>query len=317
MNHRLYQALSPVLGSSLKTCDLSIRTECTIIIWHLHSFSPCSFLGLAAGSNFSPPSTVLQVPDLFQAIRDATQEASTKRPGLGALWDDMADDQCTAKAFYEVLYIGRVIVHGEKITSHYVDDLAEKFESKEPDLLNNTVVEEEEKRNRHASGASVKSLPANLEGSVTVTENDLGRQHEKLGYGDESVDSSADDMLGCGQIGGSSTEILDCSGSVHSNGAPVSCPSQDSIEGPSSTPRLSQPCTDVSNLPTQGNGTQVQLPVYSKADRNRTMLFRLGQNEITLISPDLKSSMLERKFKDIPSVSQVSFLILSTLCVRS
>ncbi|XP_064607616.1 TBC1 domain family member 1-like isoform X2 [Liolophura sinensis] len=246
------------------------------------------------------------VPDLFQAIRDATQEASSKRPGIGTLWDDMAEDQCTAKAFYEVLYIGRVIVHGEKITSHYVDDLAEKFESKEPDLQNNTVVEEAEKRNRHASGASVKSLPANLEGSVTVTENDLGRQHEKLGYGDGSVDSSADDILGSGQIGGSSTEILDGSGSVHSNDASASCPSQDSIDGPSSTPRLSQPCTDVSNLPTQGNGTHVQLPVYSKADRNRTMLFRLGQNEITLISPDLKSSMLERKFKDIPSVSQGS-----------
>ncbi|XP_056145479.1 TBC1 domain family member 4 isoform X1 [Lampris incognitus] len=42
----------------------------------------------------------------------------------------------------------------------------------------------------------------------------------------------------------------------------------------------------------------------SDADKNRTMLFQVGRFEINLISPDSKSVVLEKNFKDISSCSQ-------------
>uniref|UniRef100_A0A3P8X9B5 TBC1 domain family member 4 n=1 Tax=Esox lucius TaxID=8010 RepID=A0A3P8X9B5_ESOLU len=42
----------------------------------------------------------------------------------------------------------------------------------------------------------------------------------------------------------------------------------------------------------------------SDADKNRTMLFQVGRFEVNLISPDSKTVVLEKKFKDISSCSQ-------------
>uniref|UniRef100_A0A8C2IDB2 TBC1 domain family, member 4 n=1 Tax=Cyprinus carpio TaxID=7962 RepID=A0A8C2IDB2_CYPCA len=42
----------------------------------------------------------------------------------------------------------------------------------------------------------------------------------------------------------------------------------------------------------------------SDADKNRTMLFQVGRFEVNLISPDTKSVVLEKNFKDISSCSQ-------------
>uniref|UniRef100_A0A9J7X8V6 TBC1 domain family member 4 n=1 Tax=Cyprinus carpio carpio TaxID=630221 RepID=A0A9J7X8V6_CYPCA len=49
----------------------------------------------------------------------------------------------------------------------------------------------------------------------------------------------------------------------------------------------------------------------SDADKNRTMLFQVGRFEVNLISPDTKSVVLEKNFKDISSCSQVDEVMLT------
>uniref|UniRef100_A0A4X1VDB4 TBC1 domain family member 4 n=1 Tax=Sus scrofa TaxID=9823 RepID=A0A4X1VDB4_PIG len=49
----------------------------------------------------------------------------------------------------------------------------------------------------------------------------------------------------------------------------------------------------------------------SDSEKNRTMLFQVGRFEINLISPDTKSVVLEKNFKDISSCSQVDEVMLT------
>uniref|UniRef100_A0A8C8MME3 TBC1 domain family member 4 n=1 Tax=Oncorhynchus tshawytscha TaxID=74940 RepID=A0A8C8MME3_ONCTS len=49
----------------------------------------------------------------------------------------------------------------------------------------------------------------------------------------------------------------------------------------------------------------------SDADKNRTMLFQVGRFEVNLISPDSKTVVLEKRFKDISSCSQVDEVMLT------
>uniref|UniRef100_A0A7N6C0C3 TBC1 domain family member 4 n=1 Tax=Anabas testudineus TaxID=64144 RepID=A0A7N6C0C3_ANATE len=49
----------------------------------------------------------------------------------------------------------------------------------------------------------------------------------------------------------------------------------------------------------------------SDADKNRTMLFQVGRFEVNLISPDSKTVVLEKNFKDISSCCQVDEVMLT------
>nr|XP_009940802.1 PREDICTED: TBC1 domain family member 4 isoform X2 [Opisthocomus hoazin] len=61
------------------------------------------------------------------------------------------------------------------------------------------------------------------------------------------------------------------------------------------------------NLKTQPRRRHASAPSHvqpSDSEKNRTMLFQVGRFEVNLISPDTKSVVLEKNFKDISSCSQ-------------
>lgn len=221
---------------------------------------------------------LFQVKEIFSCIRDATREAAKDPSDL----DEMGESKDATFASYEVMYVGKVKVSSKKITSDYLDDLVTRLQEKEISHFKQQHQEEVNQRSRHASGASVKSLPGNLETSVSVMENELGkRQH---GADADSTGSSLDD-LGSAETLESSSECLI-----------------------GNTAKDSDSNEDLCNVNSTNNNCHFKSAIAHKMpwkENSRAMLFRLGKNEISLISLDKKQIILERQFKDISFVSQV------------
>ncbi|KAK3597093.1 hypothetical protein CHS0354_021196 [Potamilus streckersoni] len=228
------------------------------------------------------------VPELFSCIRDATQRD---------LFEDMGDQKNTepAKAFYEVMYLGRAKVKGKNVGSSDVDELVKKLLAREV----------ERDRQRHASGTSIKSLPISLEEQVSVTENELQDQHRKLFTADiysDSPSSSIDELS-------QDTSTLDShdSDQQDTNASDQQDSSTENLveyqQGMSQL-QSSDPQSNASHSSDEIKEHQVLQETQLKQQTNRTMLFRLGQQEISLISLDKKTTILEVQFKNISSVSQ-------------
>ncbi|XP_062602104.1 TBC1 domain family member 4-like [Saccostrea cucullata] len=228
------------------------------------------------------------VPELFSSIQEATRRD---------LFVDMGESKMNepAKAFYEVLYLGKAKLNTKKINCDQVDRMCNRLEKQKQDRKQKQR-ETEMERKRHGSGVSVKSLPTNLETAVTVTENELEKQILSSGPQVESPSNSTDEF--------SSTEnvLENSSGSLaNSFGLYYSDNSKEDL-------------SECSNAGGTGEGNtkdqrvQFSEPLDSASDissePNRAMLFRLGGSEISLISLDKKHTILEKKFKDIASVSQ-------------
>ena len=244
------------------------------------------------------------MPDLFSCIQEETRRD---------LFEDLGEQKSTepAKAFYEVMYVGRARLPSKKITCAHIDDLYQKLVKKERDRKK-LLEEKHEERRRHGSGVSTKSLPATLEENVSVKENELQKQHDtmKPNFYTESPVSSTDELSSQSDQQSSSENIrLENSGSFTYNlsNTGVSSDSGDLMKDDNGVEK--------SKIKT-GNGTfPKDLHVHfnenlSNSDQeiynpNRTMLFRLGANEVSLISLDKKSTILDKRFKDISSVSQV------------
>ncbi|XP_069129289.1 TBC1 domain family member 4-like [Argopecten irradians] len=248
------------------------------------------------------------VPELFSSIQEATRRDITI---------DMVETKASepAKAFYEVMYVGRAKLNTKKITCVHIDELCHKLSEKEKERKQKQE-EQNERRQRHASGASVKSLPASLDEVVSVTENELGAQNERLRGNTIHIDSpssSADDLSGCSDGISSSENVLENSGHFsHSNSGGGLSGSGDSRE---------ELCDLVTRDPLSHSNSgdldqgHKELHVHfsdshhcesSRDNPNKTMLFCLGASDISLISLDKKSTILDRRFKDISSVSQVT-----------
>lgn len=201
-----------------------------------------------------------------------------------------------AKAFYEVLYLGKAKLNTKKITCDQVDKMCNRLEKQRMERKMKQK-ESEMERKRHGSGVSVKSLPPNLEGAVTVTENELEKQILSSGPSTDSPNNSTDEF--------SSTEnVLENSSGSLANSF-----------GLYSSENSKEDLSDLSNPGGNVEGTNKDVHVHfnephdSTGDPNRAMLFRLGASEISLISLDKKHTILEKQFKDIASVSQVKILI--------
>ncbi|XP_048778738.1 TBC1 domain family member 1-like isoform X3 [Ostrea edulis] len=228
------------------------------------------------------------VPELFSTIQEATRRD---------LFVDMGENKMNepAKAFYEVLYLGKAKLNTKKITCDQVDKMCNRLEKQrlERKLKQR---ETEIERKRHGSGVSVKSLPANLESSVTVTENELEKQALSSGIQTDSPSNSTDEFS-------SSENVLE-----NSSGSLVNS------FGQYSSDNSKEDLCDCPNTAGNGDGNAKDLHVHfnepidstseSSSDPNRAMLFRLGGSEISLISLDKKHTILEKQFKDIASVSQ-------------
>lgn len=203
------------------------------------------------------------------------------------------------------MYIGRAKLQSKKITCAHIDDLYNKLLKKEQERKK-VFEDKQEQRRRHGSGVSTKSLPATLEENVTVTENELQKQHSIF---TDSPASSNDELSSLSSDHQSSSEnILSNSdhfpsglshfGELHDLGELAKDEALNKV--------LTKSDNEHSHKDLHVHFNETCLNADQVLNPNRTMLFRLGANEVSLISLDKKTTILDKRFKDISSVSQVS-----------
>ncbi|XP_004626348.1 TBC1 domain family member 4 isoform X2 [Octodon degus] len=226
-----------------------------------------------------------QVPDVISSIRQLSK---------AAMKEDAKPSKDNEDAFYnsqkfEVLYCGKVTVTHKKAPSSLIDDCIEKFNLHEqqrlrlqgervPDPCEELVLEgealgspgdslpeEEEEEEEEAQAEDSRPAPPVLASArVCVPERIL----EDCGFEEQPQDF----RTRCSSV----TGVLQRK--VHENGQKPQARRRHA-----SAPSHVQP---------------------SDSEKNRTMLFQVGRFEINLISPDTKSVVLEKNFKDISSCSQ-------------
>uniref|UniRef100_A0A8D3CM12 TBC1 domain family member 4 n=1 Tax=Scophthalmus maximus TaxID=52904 RepID=A0A8D3CM12_SCOMX len=231
-----------------------------------------------------------QVPEVISSIRQVSKSA---------LKEDTKPKQEAEEAFYnsqkfEVLYCGKVTVGHKKAPSTLVDDCIDKFRQHEVErkrlrLLNGQRGSTDGAPVEFLMGAEGDPLSAALRGST----------------GDPDVPGVEDVTAG-----------LSSSASQSSlRGAFPECILEDSgFEEPQEfRARCSSLAGSLQNKPGEGvllnpaRRRHASAPNHvqpSDADKNRTMLFQVGRFEVNLISPDSKTVVLEKNFKDISSCCQ-------------
>ncbi|KAK2840034.1 hypothetical protein Q5P01_013774 [Channa striata] len=233
-----------------------------------------------------------QVPEVISSIRQVSKSA---------LKEDAKPKQEADEAFYnsqkfEVLYCGKVTVGHKKAPSSLIDDCIDKFRQHEV----------ERKRLRLLNGQRGSSENAPVEFLMGVEEDPLSsvlnETMEDLGV-PRAEDMTAGKALSSNasqsSLRGAFPEcILEDSGFEEPQEFRTRCsslagslqkkPGEGVIVGPTRRRHASAP-----------NNVQP-----SDADKNRTMLFQVGRFEINLISPDTKTVVLEKNFKDISSCCQ-------------
>ncbi|KAM5288467.1 TBC1 domain family member 4 isoform 2-T2 [Ctenodactylus gundi] len=226
-----------------------------------------------------------QVPDVISSIRQLSK---------AAMKEDARPSRDSEEAFYnsqkfEVLYCGKVTVTHKKAPASLIDDCIEKFSLHEqqrlrlqgeraPDPGDELVLEAE------APGSPGDSLPEEeAEGAPdshpalpTVTSLPV-LPSSRLGFPERILED-------CG---------FDEQQEFRSRCSSVTGALQRKVPENS---QKAQPRRRHASAP-----SHVQ---PSDSEKNRTMLFQVGRFEINLISPDTKSVVLEKNFKDISSCSQ-------------
>ncbi|XP_047456933.1 TBC1 domain family member 4 isoform X3 [Mugil cephalus] len=235
-----------------------------------------------------------QVPEVISSIRQVSKSA---------LKEDAKPKQEADEAFYnsqkyEVLYCGKVTVGHKKAPSTLIDDCIDKFRQHE--------IERKRLRLLNGQRGSTESAPVEfLVGgeadplSVALNEN----TEDAEGSGLEDVTAGG----GKGLSGSTSQSSL--------RGAFPECILEDSgFEEPQEfRTRCSSMAGSLQRKPGDGviigptrrrHASAPNNVQPSDADKNRTMLFQVGRFEVNLISPDSKTVVLEKNFKDISSCCQ-------------
>ncbi|XP_029981179.1 TBC1 domain family member 4 isoform X5 [Sphaeramia orbicularis] len=236
-----------------------------------------------------------QVPEVITSIRQVSKSA---------LKEDAKPKQEADEAFYnsqkyEVLYCGKVMVGHKKAPSTLVDDCIDKFRQHEV----------ERKRLRLLNGQRGSTESAPVEFFMGVDGDPLSsvlKERVEDNEGPGAVDV----------IGGGGGKSLSSSASQSSlRGAFPECILEDSgFEEPQEfRTRCSSLAGTLQRKPGEGiimgptRRRHSSAPNHvqpSDADKNRTMLFQVGRFEVNLISPDSKTVVLEKNFKDISSCCQ-------------
>ncbi|KFO72559.1 TBC1 domain family member 4, partial [Cuculus canorus] len=231
------------------------------------------------------------VPDVISSIRQVSK---------AALKEDAKPNKDSEDAFYdsqkfEVLYCGKVTVAHKKAPSTLIDDCIEKFslhERQRLKLLN-------EQRNNESS----LDLPLG-EGNVPTSPLDspfeeLDSPNNTTGHATMFTVGSQTNLTSLASTRGSFPErILEDSGFDEQQEFRSRC---------SSVTAVMQRRVHDTNLKIQPRRRHASAPSHvqpSDSEKNRTMLFQVGRFEVNLISPDTKSVVLEKNFKDISSCSQ-------------
>nr|XP_040137341.1 TBC1 domain family member 4 isoform X10 [Ictidomys tridecemlineatus] len=226
-----------------------------------------------------------QVPDVISSIRQLSK---------AAMKEDAKPSKDNEDAFYnsqkfEVLYCGKVVVTHKKAPSSLIDDCIEKFSLHEQQRLRlqgeppaepgeDLVVFEAE-----SPGSPGDSLPEEAEGlahsrpALPAVASQPALSSSRVCFPERILEDCGFDeqqefRSRCSSVTGALQRR------VHEN------------------TQKSQPRRRHASAP-----SHVQ---PSDSEKNRTMLFQVGRFEINLISPDTKSVVLEKNFKDISSCSQ-------------
>ncbi|KAF2975167.1 hypothetical protein EK904_003175 [Melospiza melodia maxima] len=235
----------------------------------------------------------VMVPDVISSIRQVSK---------AALKEDAKPSKDSEDAFYdsqkfEVLYCGKVTVAHKKAPSTLIDDCIEKFslhERQRLKLLN-------EQRNNESSldlPLCEENVPASPLDSP-FEELDSPNSPPTAGRAAMFTIGSQTNLTNLASTRGCFPErILEDSGFDEQQEFRSRC---------SSVTAVMQRRVHDTNLKTQSRRRHASAPSHvqpSDSEKNRTMLFQVGRFEVNLISPDTKSVVFEKNFKDISSCSQ-------------
>ncbi|XP_032533522.1 TBC1 domain family member 4 isoform X4 [Chiroxiphia lanceolata] len=232
-----------------------------------------------------------QVPDVISSIRQVSK---------AALKEDAKPSKDSEDAFYdsqkfEVLYCGKVTVAHKKAPSTLIDECIEKFslhERQRLKLLN-------EQRNNESSldlPLCEENVPAS---SLDSPFEELDSPNNTSGHAAMFTVGSQTNLTNLASTRSFFPEsILEDSGFDEQQEFRSRC---------SSVTAVTQKRVHDANLKIQSRRRHASAPSHvqpSDSEKNRTMLFQVGRFEVNLISPDTKSVVFEKNFKDISSCSQ-------------
>ncbi|XP_041857743.1 TBC1 domain family member 4 isoform X3 [Melanotaenia boesemani] len=233
-----------------------------------------------------------QVPEVISGIRQLSKSALKEE----AKPKQEADESFYNSQKFEVLYCGKVTVGHKKASLTLIDDCIDKFRQHE--------VERKRLRLLNGPRGSTENAPVEFlsggEGDpLSLALNKSAEDPESLGMEDMSTVKGLSSSASQSSLRGAFPEcILEDSGFEEPHEFRTRCsslagslqrkPGEGGIMGPTRRRHASAP-----------NNVQP-----SDSDKNRTMLFQVGRFEVNLISPDSKTVVLEKNFKDISSCCQ-------------
>uniref|UniRef100_A0A3Q3ESP3 TBC1 domain family member 4 n=1 Tax=Kryptolebias marmoratus TaxID=37003 RepID=A0A3Q3ESP3_KRYMA len=208
-----------------------------------------------------------QVPEVITSIRQVSKSA---------LKEEAKPKQEADEAFYnsqkfEVLYCGKVTVGHKKASASLIDDCIDKFRQHETErkrlrLLNGQRGSTENASLDSFGNKTCLSLPS------SASQSSLRGAFPECILEDSGFEEPQTFRTRCSSLAGNMQRK----------------PGEGAIMGPTRRRHASAP-----------NNVQP-----SDSDKNRTMLFQVGRFEVNLISPDSKTMVLEKNFKDISSCCQ-------------
>uniref|UniRef100_A0A8C3LZ94 TBC1 domain family member 4 n=1 Tax=Chrysolophus pictus TaxID=9089 RepID=A0A8C3LZ94_CHRPC len=216
--------------------------------------------------------------------------------------EDAKPSKDSEDAFYnsqkfEVLYCGKVTVAHKKAPSSLIDDCIEKFSLHERQRLKLL----SEQRNNESS-LDLALCEGNAPASPLDSPfEELESPNTTTGHAVMFTIGSQNNLTSLASTRSSFPErILEDSGFDEQQEIRVTAVMQRRVHD--------------ANLKTQPRRRHASAPSHvqpSDSEKNRTMLFQVGRFEVNLISPDTKSVVLEKNFKDISSCSQVDEVMLT------
>ncbi|XP_023684768.2 TBC1 domain family member 4-like isoform X1 [Paramormyrops kingsleyae] len=221
-----------------------------------------------------------QVPEVISSIRQVSkavlkEDAKAKWNGEEAFYNSQK---------FEVLYRGKVTVPHKKVPSTLIDDCIHKFQHK---------VEQKDVGLTKSQCDSVDSSVQFVVGDDGVGS---GEEDTKEDRPTEEGMTREQDLLGSPNLGGLQEAFPECVLEDRGPGAQrefrVRCNSLKPKMGGSESPIRRR------------HGSAPSRVQPSDAQKNCTMLFQVGRFEVNLISPDSKTVVLERNFKEISCCSQ-------------
>ncbi|KAG9492108.1 hypothetical protein GDO78_000564 [Eleutherodactylus coqui] len=233
----------------------------------------------------------------------STVISSIRQVSKVALKGDSKPSKDSEDAFYnsqkfEVLYCGKVVIAHKNAPSTLIDDCIEKFS------------QHERQRLRLLSGQ--RSVDASSD--LTLAETDVPVSPSDSTFEELDTDCNAN------SASRNHSGIFTIGSQSNLAGMRVSFPEriledsgfEDQQEFRSRCSSVTiQKKVDFSIVKSRRRHASAPSHVQpSDSEKNRTMLFQVGRFEINLISPDTKSVVLEKNFKDISSCSQIFFVLL-------